>query len=150
MTRDTFYQRLEVCKTCPYWRNVCLKGHSLRSSAGCPIHKFDPVDSADYAHDREVDLTPAGAVGCRGCGSRGPAEIKPLTWPEAFTHLAASVKEWQAKGYPVLEGPAYDARIEKCKSCPGQHYAWFQCRLCRCIVYSKAKLATETCPGGYW
>lgn len=148
MTRETFYQRLEVCKPCPFWRNVCLKGHSLRGAAGCPIRKFPPINAADYARDKEVDLSsPQG--NCKSCG-KTPPEIAPMTWPEALAHLAASMKEWRSKGFPLCEGQAYASRTETCKKCPGHHYAWFQCRLCKCLVYTKAKLATETCPAGYW
>jgi len=149
VAHETFHKRLEICKPCAYWRGVCLKGHSLRGAAGCPIRKFEPVDAADYAHDKPVDLTKPAAAPCRGCG-QAPAEIKPMTWPEALAHLGQSMKTWTAQGFPLCDGAAYAARIEKCKNCPGGHYAWFQCRLCKCIVYSKAKLGNESCPERHW
>lgn len=145
----TIQHRLPICQACPFWRNRCLKGHALLGSAGCPLRKFEPVEAAGYAHDKDVDLTPAGGTG-PGCCGDGPAELKPLSWPQALAHLTTSVKEWRAKGYPITESAVYAARTGKCKACPGQHYAWFQCRLCKCVVYSKAMLATETCPAGYW
>jgi hypothetical protein len=147
VNHDTFYKRLEICKPCAYWRGVCLKGHSLRGAAGCPIRKFEPVDAADYAHDKPVDLTKPAAAPCHGC-SQAPPEIKPMTWAEALEHLGKSMKTWRSQGFPLCEGPVYGNRIAICKNCP--EYAWWQCRVCRCVVVTKAKLKTETCPKGKW
>ena len=63
-------------------------------------------------------------------------------------HLLKATVEWQKAGLPLVNGEPYKDRLAQCKSCA--EYARFQCRLCRCLVVTKAKLATETCPRGRW
>lgn len=53
-----------------------------------------------------------------------------------------------AAGLPLLDGKAYSDRTVICKACV--QYTHFQCQQCRCFAMVKAKLATETCPLGYW
>jgi hypothetical protein len=50
----------------------------------------------------------------------------------------------------LLSGRAYAERIQACKTCAKGQYVYFQCRHCRCVVYTKAKLPGEDCPYGLW
>ena len=147
--RQTFYTRLEICKQCSWWNGACLKGHALTSPVGCPVRKFEPIQAADYAPDRLVELPLPGEAPKRCCGAV-PEPLKPLTLPEALAHMKQSLAAWKAAGFPTLTGKPYADRIATCKNCPSGFYAWFQCSQCRCIVYSKALLATEHCPAGHW
>lgn len=40
MNTSTFKSRLDVCRQCSSWSGVCLKGHSLHSTAACPDGLF--------------------------------------------------------------------------------------------------------------
>lgn len=149
--RTVFYDRLAVCKACPMWRGVCLKGHVLQGTLGCPLKKFEGVQGVGYMDDLPVPTPELPAVSGHGCcGADAPSEITPMSWGEVWRHLIEAMAKWKEGGFPVLTGQAYNERIHTCIKCPGKQYQWFQCKHCRCIVYSKAKLATEDCPLGYW
>ena len=144
-----FYARLPVCKQCEYWKGACLKGHVLQGSLGCPLQKFEGVDGVGCMEDREIPVPELpNPTGC--CGKTDKAELRPMSWPEVVRHLIVAVQEWKKAGFPLLSGEPYDARIRICKRCPKNQYFFFQCRHCRCVVYSKARLATEVCPYGLW
>jgi hypothetical protein len=150
ISHDIFYRRLAVCKTCEFWANVCLKGHPLQSPLGCPVRKFEPTDAADYYPDSPAKQIPVvEPAECCGKGRSDP-ELKPMSWPQVAAHLMESIKKWKEGGFPLLEGEAYERRITTCKACPSGQFKWFQCRVCRCLIYTKAKLATETCPAKHW
>ena len=148
--RSVFYSRLSVCSTCAFWRGVCTKGHALNNTPGCPLKKFAGVQGADYLPDipQPAPQLPKAGVGC--CGAKGDGELEPLTWAQVWRHLMEALSKWQAAGYPTVASETYIERIRICQDCPQKQYQWFQCRHCRCIVFSKAKLATETCPFGLW
>jgi hypothetical protein len=151
ISHELFYRRLAVCKGCEFWQSVCLKGHPLQSPLGCPVRKFDPVDAAGYYPDTTVVKVPPTVEPAECCGKgRTDPELKPMSWQEAAAHLKESIKKWKEAGYPMLEGEAYEHRIVTCKNCPSQQFRWFQCRVCRCLIYTKAKLATESCPAKHW
>lgn len=147
ISQTVFYARLAVCQTCEFYRGACLKGHVLQGSLGCPLRKFEGVDAVGYMEDKPMPPE-MPAPGC--CGGPKSEELKPLTWSEVWRHLMSSVQEWQKAGFPMVRDEAYSARIAACKSCAKGQYQWFQCKHCRCVVYTKAKLATETCPYGLW
>ena len=67
---------------------------------------------------------------------------------EIYEHMLQAVKKWKEAGFPLTPEAAYHARLKVCRVCP--EYQWFQCKQCRCVIYSKAKLATESCPLGLW
>jgi hypothetical protein len=149
--RAVFYARLAVCRQCVHWRGACLKGHALQYPPGCPEQKFAGVDGADFMADRPApEPVVPGGTGCPGCASRAAEPLASLTWPEVWQHLQQSVAEWGAAGFPMASTDLYLDRINICKACPRDQYVLFQCRHCRCCVYTKAKLATERCPYGYW
>jgi hypothetical protein len=144
----TFNLRRDICKQCSWWNGVCLKGHALQGSAGCPVQKFPPVNAADYAPDRYVELPKVVPV--LPCCGEVPAVLKPMTYVEAMGHLKQSLVAWKAAGYPRCEGDEYVRRTQLCKNCPSGFYAWFQCSQCKCVIYTKAALTTEHCPAGHW
>ena len=143
-----FYERQAICIACEHWKGVCLKGHGLASPLGCPKQKFSGVEGAGYMEDRppvKIDARPAQPC----CGDAAP-EVKELTYAEAAQAFMADMKAWQAAGFPLLSEGQYALRVNTCKTCPGGFYRWFQCRACKCLIFSKAKLPTTVCPGGYW
>ena len=144
----TFYARRDICSACSNWKGVCLKGHALSTPVGCPERKFAPVEGASYMEDHPV-VTPETPVVKACCGGAG-ADVRELTYAEAAKAFAADMKIWAAAGFPLLSAAQYSARISVCSACPGGHYKWYQCRLCKCIMMSKAKLATTDCMAGYW
>lgn len=85
-----------------------------------------------------------------GCCDSPDGELKPLGVKELFEHIVGSIKKWKAAGYPLTPDSEYHRRLKICRACPKGQYKWYQCRHCKCIVYSKAKLATEDCPFGLW
>lgn len=145
---ETFKKRRDICKQCSWWNGVCLKGHALQGAAGCPVQKFPPINAADYAPDRYVEL-PKPAV-ARPCCGQPPAVLKPMTFVEAMAHLKESMQKWSAAGFPRCAADEYARRTNVCKNCPSGFYAWFQCSQCKCVIYTKAALATEKCPAGHW
>jgi hypothetical protein len=143
-----FYARRAICLQCEFWRGVCLKGHALQGNLGCPLLKFEGMNGEGYLPDQPVPqpaLPPAGKLCCGAV-----EDLKPLTWPEVWKHLVKSTREWQAAGYPITPAELYRKRIRACKSCRQGQYQWFQCKHCKCVVYTKALLATETCPFKLW
>lgn len=140
-----FYSRQDVCKQCEFWRGACLRGHVLQGPLGCPLKKFDGVDGTGYATDIPVNVPVLPAPG-ECCGQSG--EIKPMTWIEVWRHLYESIQAWQKAGRPLTGPEVFNQRMAKCKAC--DEYAWFQCKVCKCIAMAKAKLETEDCPRGYW
>jgi hypothetical protein len=143
--RDIFYARKSICERCPLWKNQCLKGHMLNSPVGCPEGKFPAVDGAGKMVDKPVA---APVAGCKDCQASG--DVRPLTWTQALGEFQAAMKGWLAAGRPVVTDAAHNARVSACKKCPGGHYRHHQCKLCKCVVFIKAKLPTETCPANYW
>ena len=114
---------------------------------GLPHPKVCPVEGADYAPDREVKVQTAAPEPC--CGPP-PESLKPMTYMQAIIHFRESMTKWQKAGCPITPGEQYAGRITTCKTCPSNFYAWFQCSQCKCVVYTKAGLATEHCPAGHW
>lgn len=148
LDRSEFYARRTACKACEFWQGACLKGHQLHGSFGCPIQKFE--GSAGYLPDVPIPqpkLPPQG--GCGECKGK-TEDLKPLTWNEVWKHLRHSLETWKEAGFPLTPLADYRERIRRCKSCPQGQYKWYQCRHCKCIVYSKAALATEGCPLQVW
>lgn len=152
VNRDVFQQRLSICKTCEFWQGVCLKGHNLGSPLGCPVRRFEPVSGAGYLPDTVVvkPLEPVRTAGCSSCGKPVDETLKPLTQLEAIDSLRVSMAKWAESGFSLASDEVFSARTRVCRACPSGRYQWFQCRQCRCVVYVKAKLATESCPLGHW
>lgn len=147
--RSVFSLRLPVCKACEFWRGACLKGHALKGDFGCPLKKFDGINGAGFLEDLPVPAPELPTPGEPCCGA-GTGDIKPMAWLQVWDHLRQSMAAWKKAGFPMLSGAPYIERINTCKVCPKGQYRWFQCRHCRCPIYSKAKLATEECPFGLW
>lgn len=146
--RDIFNDRRDnYCAQCSWWRGVCKKGHKLSSPMGCPLKKFPPVNNADYMADRPVAPSAMALGGCRGCADPPPVPLK-LNFTQVLEHFARAMVEWAREGLPLLSAKAHGRRYAVCRKCP--HYAKYQCALCRCVVYVKAKVATEDCPAGKW
>lgn len=143
---DFLRRRDEFCTRCEFWKGACLKGHALASAQGCPLRKFEPVDGADYAPD--APIAPAAEVPKPGGCCGGDAGIKPMTWAEATTHLAESMRDWLAEGAPMTPDDVYNTRVDTCKNCP--QFRFYQCRLCKCFILAKAKVPGEQCPLNRW
>ena len=152
IARTVFYARLAICKECEFWRGACLKAHKLQGALGCPVKKFEGVDGVGYMEDIPVPVPEHPAVGASGCcGAGNPGdEIKPMSWIEVWHHLMAAMQDWRKAGFPIVSSEVYSKRVNTCKACPKGQYQWFQCKNCKCVVYTKAKLATEDCPLGLW
>lgn len=147
--KNVFYDRRDNhCLKCEFWKGACLKGHALSSPQGCPLKKFEPINGAAYAPDRPAPEAPSIPPPGNCCGSKDD-ELKPMGWAEAITHLRQSLAQWEKEGRPLTPQDVYDERVSKCQdNCP--HYRWFQCRLCKCLVFTKAKLPHEKCPADRW
>jgi hypothetical protein len=148
---EEFYRRRdEFCAPCEHWRGVCLRGHKLSSPQGCPLQKFPPILGADYAVDMQprTESAPGAPGGC--CGSGAADELKPLSWGQAIQHLQDSLEQWNREGRKLTPEKDYLGRVDKCQTNQCGHYKWFQCRLCKCFVFAKAKLPHESCPAGLW
>jgi hypothetical protein len=91
---------------------------------------------------------PAAPTGCANCEKTN--DLRPLTWTQALEEFHAALRGWLAAGRPVVSDQQHNARLGVCKKCPGGHYRHHQCKLCKCVVFIKAKLPTETCPANYW
>lgn len=143
IARTTFYNRLTICQACEFWQGRCAKGHVLQGALGCPLKKFAGVDGVGYCVDKPVPPSAAPAPCCEDASG-----IKPMTAGEAVRHLTQAIKSWKDAGCPLTPSESYQRRISTCRSC--SQYQWFQCKQCRCVVYAKAKLATESCPLGFW
>ena len=149
LPKTVFESRLKICRECPHWKGACVFGHSLDSPPGCPLEKFPgyPEDS-NYLklEPKTVPTLPATSKPC--CGSDGT--LKPLTWLEVWNHFIQSLRAWKVSGFKMVSDSMYKERLKICQQCPKNQYQWYQCRHCRCIIYTKAKLATETCPFNLW
>lgn len=145
---SVFYDRRDnYCVKCDFWKGVCLKGHKLSSPQGCPVHKFEPVHGADYANDKPAKTAVQVPQPGNCCGNKDP-DLVPLSWNDAATKLAASMRTWAASGFVTVDEKKYNQRFDTCLEC--EHYRWFQCRLCKCVVMVKAKLPEESCPAQKW
>lgn len=144
--RHIFDARKAICERCSFWKNQCLKGHRMNSPVGCPVNKFAGVNGAGIMPDSPVKI--ASAAPCTHCDEKGV--IRSIGWTEALGQFQQAVDEWNAAGRPLVSQKQHAARISVCKKCPGKHYQHFQCKLCKCVVFLKAKLPTETCPANYW
>lgn len=138
---DTFNARLQTCRSCEFWKGVCLRGHKLSSTAGCPLKKFEPIQGAAYATDREPVSTPL-----QGCGSCHAAPN--LTWTQVLTQFAQAMVNWASSGLATKSSADHAARYAACQKCP-KLVSW-QCTECKCVAYVKAKLSTESCPLNQW
>lgn len=50
----------------------------------------------------------------------------------------------------IASKKVYDNRLSICKSCPNFRKLTKQCKICKCIMPAKAKLADARCPIGKW
>jgi hypothetical protein len=150
--REIFYLRLEQhCKPCSEWDGVCLRGHALQSPTGCPMRKFEPILAADYAVDNGRVVNPKSQSGCIGCGAPvDPNALPTLTWTQVVANFSESMANWVKAGMPVTPGPEHEKRNGICTSNKCGQFRGYYCQLCKCIVYTKAGLATEYCPLGLW
>jgi hypothetical protein len=67
------------------------------------------------------------------------------TFIKAFCRL-----QWaKMRGYePIASRNIQDRRLNRCDIC--LYYEEGQCKICKCLVFAKAMLATEKCPKGFW
>ena len=143
MQNALFYERLNTfCKLCPYWSGVCLRGHGLASPEGCPLKKFPPEGSADYAVDRPA--TPSAPGVARDCNGCGGAHMPSMTWGQVLASFVKSMAEWIKVGAPVVDSRVHGLRYGQCKKCV--EFRAFYCRHCKCLCFVKSKLASEQCP----
>lgn len=154
VSSSVFYQRRDQhCKLCEFWRGVCLKGHKLSSPAGCPVRKFEPVEGADYAPDKLVEVHAPALTGCCGqpAGENQPESKPPaVRWEDVVAQFAKSLTEWVKQGLPLVPHVVHMERVGQCKKDDCGEYRDFYCSACKCLVYVKGKLATEDCPKRLW
>lgn len=150
IAKSVFDQRLAICKACRSWSNICLKGHALQSPTGCPDAKFPPVDGAAVAQSAPVIAQDTVSMFHTCCTEEANSELKPLSYAEAAKRFAQAMSIWQRGGFKLVTDDLHNRRLAVCKACPGGHYRWFQCKLCKCVVALKAKLPDESCPASYW
>jgi hypothetical protein len=148
LSRQAFYERLAICQNCSEWDGVCLRGHALQSPTGCPMRKFAPILNTAYDEDRGRVVAPPGQKTCCGSKPVDPNALPELTWAEVLQHLADSMAQWRESGFATVSHAEHKKRHDLCKACP--QYVGYRCKLCQCVAYSKAKLATEYCPLGGW
>ena len=147
--RTAFYARLLLCQGCDQWRGRCMQGHVLQGALGCPLKKFAGVNGVGYAALPAPPASPASPASPACCAPAADG-LRPLSGLEVVQHLVQSLKAWKLAGFPLATTEVYHQRIRVCEVCPKSQYVRFQCKACQCIVYAKAKLATETCPYGLW
>jgi len=148
--RPTFYTRLSICKQCEFWQGACLKGHDLNGLLGCPLKKFAGSGNAGYLPDLPTPVPELPAVSANGCCGADQSVLKPMSWGDVWWHLTSSMLEWAKAGLPLAPVDVYVERINACRNCPKKQYQWYQCKHCRCNIYTKGRLATESCPFGVW
>lgn len=145
---DVFNTRRDQhCLKCEFWRGACLKGHNLGADEGCPIHKFEPVNGADYAPDNGAPMAfqTAASAGC--CGPK-QEEMPEVTWVEVLKQFAVSMAEWIRTGTKLVSSEIHGERYATCKGC--DRFNRFYCRDCRCLSFLKAKMAPLGCPRHKW
>lgn len=146
--RAAFYERLGKCRLCPYWKGACSKGHALQSPVGCPIRKFEPMPGFAYHPDTPVELAAAPGPARRCCTEAADAAVVPLSYAQAAVGFAKSMAKAIEAGMPLVSDAVYGQRVGVCHGCG--EFNHFQCRICKCLIWAKAKLATEDCPKRLW
>jgi hypothetical protein len=58
--------------------------------------------------------------------------------------------EFAEAGFPVVEEPEYEARLNTCLNCQFLIEKTMQCGKCGCFVKKKAAWKTSKCPEDYW
>jgi len=101
----------------------------------------------------------------RGRGShfhrcrRKPEPKKPPTLIQQVSTYAQAMTRWSLAGWPKRTREEVSACIDTCIHCPAGLYdaARQRCNECGCranrdnwAILNKAKMATETCPKGFW
>lgn len=81
--------------------------------------------------------------------ARGPS-VMP-SFADMIVDFGKAIFRWASFGFRVVSLEVFNARLEKCRNCPGKHWNDGRgvCRLCRCTK-TKIHLATEGCPIGEW
>jgi hypothetical protein len=102
------------------------------------------VDAAGYDVDRGVPI----GEGCSSCGKADPEAIPDISWAQVTKHFVESMIAWGKAGLPVVTDEEHTRRYALCQRCP--QFKKFYCKLCKCVVYTKTKVATEKCPLGGW
>jgi len=59
-------------------------------------------------------------------------------------------KEDVSSAIKLSDQTIYLKRIEICKECPSLFKPISQCKECGCLIYTKAKLDSQSCPLGKW
>jgi len=142
---EVFYSRLGTCKACEFYRpGKCRKGHNMASPNGCPVQKFPPMPGAVY----DMDEAPEPMLE-HSCSSCIVDEKMPyMSGIQVLNHFATAMVRWAAAGLPVVTDTVHSERIKVCSSCPRRDRNW--CSICHCLLYLKAKVATEQCPEYRW
>lgn len=61
----------------------------------------------------------------------------------------STIWSWIKSGFKITEEHQQIARLEICRSCP-QMTEHEQCKLCGCLMTSKVKIESASCPLGKW
>jgi hypothetical protein len=62
--------------------------------------------------------------------------------------LVKSFSNWAKAGMPIINKENYENRLNICKNC--EHYKMLICNKCGCIMITKARMGTSSCPIGKW
>lgn len=140
VNQQEFDRRLQTCEACEFFKNrVCTRGHILQSMLGCPLKRFPGMNGLGYAEVQNPTPAPPGP--CGGCG--GDTLPKSMSWPEVLAEFYKTTSEWARLGFPLSDNEEHSRRLKLCAPCP--HYRHFQCALCKCFVFIKAKLLSAHC-----
>lgn len=92
-------------------------------------------------------------MGC-GCSKPMPGALKLAT---NASKAAGRVVVGMVRGKVIVPDGVFKYRMDKCKSCEAcvpHPKGYHRCAKCGCwldgVYFSKAKLATESCPLGQW
>lgn len=142
MTNDVLLDRLTICSKCEsYHLKVCLLGHITQSWLGCPKKKFPPFGN-NFGYAEAKKQVPIAKPKC--CG----VSLKQLSWPEVVSEFYRTMSEWIKAGTPIASKDEHTRRLNICRIC--EKYRHFQCELCACVMYVKAKLESAKCSAAKW
>lgn len=89
----------------------------------------------------------------RFSASSPPAEIQPLSFPQALKEFAHELHRWRAAGYAISPKPLRLARQAICSTCehwrPRKYVLLGACAICHCTT-AKPYLHSSACPLHKW
>lgn len=78
------------------------------------------------------------------------SELTPPGMIRTGLNFLAAISRYAAAGCPNVTADQFRARIEVCGKCHMCRHGRCLAHSCGCFIESKAQMATEDCPVGYW